>query len=189
MPTKLSAPTMDRQEASAMDAPSLARPHEGLLRWLRDHRVDLEVHEHAEAFTAVSTARAEGVDAHTFAKVVGVAADDGRKALMVVDAQDRLDLHKAREVLGARDVRLLTEQELAELAPGCEPGALPAVGPLFGVPMHVDFAIRDDLRISFNAGTHRHSVRVDRSGWERAVLVQYADLAADVDERPVWARS
>lgn len=172
-----------------MAGPSLVRPHAGLLDWLREHRVDHEVHEHAEAFTAESTARAEGVDARTFAKVVGVATDDGRRALLVVDAPDRLDLRKARHVLGARDVRLLTEPELAELAPGCDAGALPALGPLFGVPMHVDHAIADDTEISFNAGTHRHSVRVDRAGWEHAAHVHYADLAVDADDGPAWARS
>jgi Ala-tRNA(Pro) deacylase len=172
-----------------MAVASLGRPHAGLLDWLREHGVEHEVHEHAEAFTAESTARAEGVDARTFAKVVGVAADDGRQALLVIDAPDRLDLCKAREVLGARDVRLLTEPELAELAPGCEAGALPAIGPLFGVPMHVDHAIADDAEISFNAGTHRHSVRVDRAGWERAAGVHYADLAGDADDRPAWAHS
>jgi Ala-tRNA(Pro) deacylase len=172
-----------------MDAPALGRPHAGLLLWLREHRVDHEVHEHAEAFTAASTARAEGVDARTFAKVVGVAADDGRMALLVVDAPDRLDLRKAREVLGARDVRLLTESELAELAPGCDAGALPAIGTLFGLPMHVDHAIADDAEISFNAGTHRHSVRVDRAAWERAAQAHYADLVVDANDRPAWERS
>lgn len=46
-------------------------------------------------------------------------------------------------------MRLLTEPELAELAPGCDAGALPAIGSLFGVPMHVDFAVAEDDEISF----------------------------------------
>jgi Ala-tRNA(Pro) deacylase len=177
------------QEAFAMDAPSVAGPHAGLLKWLREHGIDHEIHEHAETFTAAGTARAEGVDARTFAKVVGVAADDGRTALFVIDAPDRLDVVKARHVLGAGDVRLLMEHELAALAPGCEAGALPAVGALFGAPMYVDHAIADDAEISFNAGTHRHAVRVDRAAWEHAAKVHYADLAADADDRPAWARS
>jgi Ala-tRNA(Pro) deacylase len=168
---------------------TLDRPHEGLLHWLVSHHVDHDVHKHDEAFTAQSTARAEGVDPRTFAKVVGVATDDGRSALLVVDAPDHLDLGKARDVLGAREVRLLSEGEMAALAPGCAPGAMPAVGSLFGLPMHADYAVRDDAAISFNAGSHRFSVRVDRAGWERASGVHYADLAAESDTRPMWARS
>ena len=67
-------------------------------------------------------------------------------------------------------------------------GAMPAVGTLLGLPMYVDFAVQDDPEISFNAGTHRYSVRVDRAEWERAAQVHYADLAVQVDARPVWAR-
>ena len=171
-----------------MGAIATERPLGGLLEWLDEHDIDHEVHLHAETFTAASTARAEGVEARTFAKVVGVVADDGRKALLIIDATDRLDLGKVREALGAHDVRLLTEPELADAAPGCEAGAIPAVGELFGLPTLADFAVRDDAEISFNAGTHRHAVRVDREAWERAARIWYADLVVDSDDRPVWAR-
>jgi len=64
----------------------------------------------------------------TFAKVIGVLTDDGRRALVVLDADGHLDLPKARGVLGATHVRLMTEAELAESCPGCDVGATPAVG-------------------------------------------------------------
>jgi Ala-tRNA(Pro) deacylase len=163
-------------------------PSEVLLAWLRDNAVEHEVHEHDETFTARETARAEGVDPHTFAKVIGVAIDDGAKVMVVLEATDRLDFRKAREALSAHDVRLLDEKELVELAPGFGPGAIPAVGALFGVPMVADHALREDPELSFNAGDHRHCVRVDRASWERSTRVRYADLAEDVDQGPVWAR-
>ena len=167
---------------------TIDRPHGGLLAWLTDRGIEHEVHTHPGAFTARATADAEGVDARTFAKVVGVATADGRQVLLVLDATDRVDLRNARRALETDEVRLLSEVELAAVAPDCEAGALPAVGPLFGLPMYADFAVRDDPEISFNAGTHRSSVRVDRAAWEAATGVVYADLAAD-DEGPVWARS
>lgn len=172
-----------------MTTTTAGRPNAALLEWLRGHGVDYEVHQHDEAYTALTTARAEGVDARTFAKVVGVAADDGRTAIVVMDAPDHVDLRKARSVLGAREVRLLTEPELSALAPDCEAGAIPAVGALFGQPMFADYAIQDDDEISFNAGTHRCSVRVDRAAWEHEAGVRYGDLAGDRDSRPAWAAS
>jgi len=177
------------RRAIAMATAVPAQPHAGLLDWLRDHHVEHEVHEHLETFTATGTARSEGVDARSFAKVVGVAANEGKHALILVDAPDHVDLSKARDVLGSGDVRLLTEAELAALTPGCEPGAMPAVGALFGLPMYADWAVKDDAEISFNAGSHRYSVRVDRAAWEHAAAVQYADLASAADDRPVWALS
>jgi Ala-tRNA(Pro) deacylase len=176
------------QEAIAMQAPTISRPYSALLDWLRRHRIDYEVHEHAKTFSAQSTARAEGIDARTFAKVVGVATDDGRRSLLIVDAPDRVDLRKARAILNADEVRLLSEPELTALAPGCEVGAIPAAGELFGVPMHADYALRDASEISFNAGTHQYSVRVDRRAWEKATQIRYADLAADPGVEPAWGR-
>lgn len=171
----------------AASATSHADP--GLLEWLASHDVEYEVHEHAPADTAHGVAKAEGVDPHTFAKVVAVRTPDGRSAFLVVETTDRLDLRKAARSLGADNVRLLTEAELAALAPTCEVGAVPAIGSLFGVSMVADYAVRDDRDISFNAGSHSCSVRVDRAGWERATGVVYADLAAHLDDRPAWAQS
>jgi Ala-tRNA(Pro) deacylase len=171
-----------------MEAPTVHAPSSTLLDWLRRQRIDYEIHEHDEAFTAAGTARAEGVPARSFAKVVGVVTEDGRRALLIVDAPDRVDLRKARAILETDEVRLLTEPELMALAEGCEAGAIPAVGALFGLPTYADYAVEDDPQISFNAGTHRHSVRVDRSAWERACHVRYADLVADPEHGPVWDR-
>lgn len=168
---------------------ALDRPYQPLLDWLAGQGIDYEIHQHEPAFTARATATAEGVDPRTFAKVVGVVAGDGRTTLVVLDATDQLDVRKVRRVLGTTDVRLLTESELTALAPGCEVGAIPAVGELFGLTTHADYAVRDDPEISFNAGTHRFSARVDRARWERAGKVLYADLAEDTDAGPAWARS
>src|ERR1700675_3612857 len=107
---------------------TLDRPYQPLVDWLAGQSIEYEIHEHAPAFTARATATAEGVDPRTFAKVVAVASHDGRHAIVVLDATDHLDLRKARQTLGASDVRLLSEPELTALAPGCEVGALPAVG-------------------------------------------------------------
>jgi Ala-tRNA(Pro) deacylase len=172
-----------------MGASASAPADPALLEWLARHGVEYEVHQHTQAFTALSVAKAEGVDPHTVAKVVAVVTPDGHRALVVLETTDRLDLGKAAHALEADAVRLLTEAELATLAPTCEIGAMPAIGPLFGVGMVADSAVRDNRDISFNAGTHRCSVRVDRVGWERATGVGYADLAADRGDRPAWERS
>ena len=173
-----------------MDAgTTLDRPYQPLLDWFAGQDIEYEIHQHEPAFTARATAAAEGVDPRTFAKAVAVASPDGRTALVVLDATDQVDLSKVRLTLGVSDVRLLTEPELTALAPGCEVGAIPAVGSLFGLTTYADYAVRDDPEISFNAGSHRYSARVDRAGWERADSVVYADLVADADGGPAWARS
>ena len=162
-------------------------PHEGLLAWLAANHVEYELREHPETFTAEATARAEHVDPRRFAKVVGVAASDGRQVLLVVDAADHVDFAKARRVLAAADARLLTEAELTTMTRGCEPGTVPPIPALFGLPTYVDFALRDTPVLAFHAGSHRFAVHVDRIAWERASGIAWADIAED-DDAPAWAK-
>jgi Ala-tRNA(Pro) deacylase len=174
---------------STIATAELAVPNAGLLDWLAATRVEYELHEHPLTFTASETARVEGVDPRLFAKVVAVATSDGRRALVVIDAADRLDLVSARRVLDARSVRLLTEDEMRELAPDCAVGAIPPVGELYDVAVYADHAVREDPVIWFHAGSHRYTVSVDRPAWEKAARVVYGDLAVEEDGTPLWARS
>ena len=88
---------------------------------------------------------------------------------------------------GPRTCGILTETEFAALAPDCEPGTIPPVPELFGLPVYADFALREVPEIAFHAGSHRFTVHVDRPAWERAAGVAWADLAQD-DGQPAWAR-
>lgn len=172
-----------------MDAKVSRGPMKSLLTWLASEGIEYQVHEHDRSFTAMATARAEGVDPKTFEKVVWVRSAEGGDALIVIDSEDHLDLRKAREVLKSGRVQLVPEEEIESLAYDCEPGAMPAVGSLFGIPTFADFAVREEPEISFNAGSHTVAVRVDRAAWEKALGVVYADLAADIWREPPWARS
>ena len=166
-----------------------AGPHRGLLDWLKANGVEYELHEHPTTFTARETARAEHVNPVAFAKAIGVVTEDGRRALVVLDADDHVDLIKARSVLDTTHVRLMSEAELSESCPGCDVGATPAVGALFGLPMHVDDAIRDVPVLTFHAGSYRYTVHVDRQAWERALGIAYVALAEHRNLEPTWMRS
>jgi len=172
-----------------MEAPVSKGPMSSLMRWLEAEGIEHEVHEHDRSLTALATARAEGVDPHTFEKVVWVRSAEGGDALIVLDANDHLDLNKARDVLKSGRVKLVSEDEIERLAPDCDPGAMPAVGSLFGLPTYADLHVSDSAEVSFNAGSHTVAVRVDRAAWEKALGVVYADLAAATWREPAWHRS
>lgn len=173
---------------AATGAPVGGPPAE-LLEWLTSHKVEFEVHEHPVSYTARETARASGVDPRIFIKTIGVVAGDGRRALLALDANDQLDLMKARRLLDTPTVRLLTESELIDACPGCEVGAMPPIGPLFGVPTFADFAVREDREVVFHGGNHHVTIRVDREAWAREAGVAYGDLADRHLREPAWARS
>ena len=148
-----------------------------LVTWLEDHAVTYEVHEHPLAYTASATAHAEGVSERTFAKVVGVGTADGSRVLAVVAAADQVDFVRLAAFLGTNWVALLTERMLEGILPDCEAGAIPPVPEIVRVEVVADEAVRDDPQISFNAGSHRTAVRVDREAWERAAGVRYGSFA------------
>jgi Ala-tRNA(Pro) deacylase len=152
-------------------------PFVHLITWLEDHAVPYELHDHPLAYTASATAHAEGVSERSFAKVVGVATADGSRVLAVVDASDHVDLVRLAAFLGTDWVTLLTEHELDEILPDCPGGTIPPVPEIARVDVVADQAVRADLRISFHAGSHRTSVRVDRQSWERAAGIRYGSFA------------
>jgi len=166
---------------------SVTPPLASLLTWLHDCEVEYHVHPHSPTFTARATALAEGVDPHTFAKAIVVKASDGRRALLVLDATDQLDLKAAARLIGADHVQLLTEVELAEMAPECDLGTLPPI-PIWHLPIYADYGVNADREISFHAGSHAYAVRVARDAWERAAEVTYGDIALHPEMR-IWRSS
>jgi Ala-tRNA(Pro) deacylase len=157
--------------------PPVNVPMMALLDWLGAHGLDYDLHEHPRAFTALEAARAEGLDPHAFAKTLAVGRSDGRRALVVLEASDSVDLGAVARLLDTDRVRLLTEAELLDLAPTCDVGALPPIGDLFGVPVYADDALLDVGRITFHAGSHRHAVRMARREWARTARVRFGHIA------------
>ena len=76
-------------------------------------------------------------------------------------------MKRLRDVLEARDVRLATEAEIANLFPDCQVGTMPPFGNLYGVEVYVDQLLTEDESIVFEAGTY-----------VGAIKLRYKDFAA-----------
>ena len=101
--------------------------------FLREARVPYTVVPHHPAFTAQEGAAATHVPGRDWAKVV-VCVVDGYPVQAVVPAPFTVHLEHFLELTGGRGIRLAREDELPELFPGCEPGAVPPFGPLYRQP-------------------------------------------------------
>jgi prolyl-tRNA editing enzyme YbaK/EbsC (Cys-tRNA(Pro) deacylase) len=163
-----------------MSGPSTPGPYADLVTWLEDHGVPFELHDHPLTYTASATAHVEGVSEREFAKVVGIRRSDGSRMLAVVDAADVVDLVRLAAAVEAEWVTLLTEREMEAILPGCEAGTVPPVPELARVPVIADEGLRTDRQITFHAGSHRTSVRVDRAAWEEAAGIVYRAFASPV---------
>jgi len=131
----------------------------------REH-VHYDVLPHPEAFRASAIAHVLQTPEKEMAKVVIVKVDE-RFVMMVLPASWQVDLHRLREVFMTHHVRLATEDQIKDLFPDCEVGAMPPFGILYGLPVYVDRSLTEDEEIVFQAGTHSEAIRM-----------RYADFAA-----------
>jgi prolyl-tRNA editing enzyme YbaK/EbsC (Cys-tRNA(Pro) deacylase) len=76
----------------------------------------------------------------------------GGPALLVVPWNRSLSLDLARKALGDPTARLATDAEIASVADGAEPGAVPPLPLLFMLPMYVDPAVAAMPQAVFPAG-------------------------------------
>ena len=117
------------------------------------------------AVTSQEIAQLEHIPGRQFAKTVVLKADD--RFVMAVLAADRaVCLDRLEAAMGCSRLRLASEGEFARLFPGCETGAMPPFGKLFGLPMVVDRDLSLQGEIEFNAGVHTEVFRMSFSEFE-----------------------
>lgn len=144
--------------------------------FLEQAAVEYEVIPHRTDHTAAQTAWDTHTPRPAFAKTVFVEVD-GRGAMAVLPASDRLAPEKLRLALDARDVRVLEEWEVDRLCPDCEVGAAPPLGNLYALPVYVSTALSCDGPITFNGGTHRVAIRIDYADFAKLVEPDVVPLA------------
>ncbi len=123
---------------------------------------------HSPAYTSQEVAASAHVSGKVMAKTVVVELD-GRKALAVLPANQKIVIQDLRDVTGCDDVRLVPEQEFKDLVPDCEVGAMPPFGNLYGMDVYVSPALTEDEEIAFNAGSHTELIRMKYRDFDRVV--------------------
>jgi len=74
---------------------------------------------------------------------------------------------------------LATEPELEQLFPDCELGAMPPIGPIYGLPVYLDASLAGQDMIAFNAGTHRDVIHMRTAEFRRLVSPEIVSLARE----------
>lgn len=143
-------------------------PVERLKRFLEEEGVEYETLSHDEAYTAQEVAASAHVPGKELAKTVMVKID-GEMAMVVLPADDRVNLDRVREAADADEVELAGEAEFEDLFPSCELGAMPPFGNLWGMEVFADPRLAEDETIAFEAGSHTELVRVAYGDFERLV--------------------
>jgi len=134
--------------------------------YLDSEKVSYEWLPHGQAFQAQEVAQTLHVTGKHFAKAV-VVHSNGKLIMAVLPASRRLDMHELKEALEVKQLEMASESELARLCSGCELGAFPPFGSLYGMDTWVDRSLGDSDEIIFNAGTHTDAVRMKYSDYAK----------------------
>jgi Ala-tRNA(Pro) deacylase len=140
-------------------------------------KISYEVYNHPLAYTAQEVAATQHVSGDALAKVVMLKVD-GALVMVVLMGSQKVSLATVKESLEAREVQLATEDEFVSKFPGCEIGAMPPFGNLFGLPVYVDPALERDEYIYFNAGNHVQTVKLKYMDFETLVHPKVVRLTA-----------
>ena len=123
---------------------------------------------HSTAYTAQEIAASAHVRGKELAKSV-VLKIDGKMAMAVLPASYKVDFDMLKKALGAKSVRLATEQEFKDKFPGCDVGAMPPFGNLYEIEVYVAESLKEDDEIAFNACTHTELMKLSYKDFEKLV--------------------
>ena len=136
-----------------------------LQKFLSDQNVAYELIPHNPTMSAIRSAEACHVSAGCVAKGVLLRDRDGYW-LAVVPASRRVLLSDLKTELG-ESVDLATEQEIAQMFHDCDRGAIPPVGPCYGLDVIIDDSIDQLPDLYFEGGDHATLVHVSRAEFAR----------------------
>lgn len=132
--------------------------------------------KHSKAFTAQETAASAHIPGKELAKTV-VLRIDGRMAVAVLPASHKLDLPRVKAAAGARDVEIAHEADFRDMFPGCETGAMPPFGHLYGMEVYADALLAEDEEIAFNACSHSELVKLKYADFVRLANPKVASFS------------
>jgi Ala-tRNA(Pro) deacylase len=126
--------------------------------YLKQQGVEYDLLAHRVTGSTRESALAAHVGDDHIAKGV-VVRDGSGLAMAVIPGDSWLDMNALNRETG-RDFQLDDESDLADLFPDCAEGAVPAIGPAYGLATFLDEALTTLANLYFEAGDHRHLVHV-----------------------------
>ncbi len=149
--------------------------------FMQEHSLPYEVITHPQAFTAQQVAHAIHESGKILAKTVVLEVDDSH-VMCVVPAHHKVKIGWVKDILSAKNIRMVDENTLGKLFPDCEVGAMPPIGPIYNMRVIVSEDLTQNPEIIFNACTHRHCVKMPYKDFEKAVKPVIAEIS-DFAER------
>lgn len=127
--------------------------------YLRKQQVTYKLIPHPRTGSSMDTAQQAHVPGDRLAKAVIIKEEDDY-SMVVVPSVEHVDLSLLREAFG-HGVELATESDLAALFPDCAVGAVPPIGPAWGLATYLDESfLTAGPEVFFEAGDHEELLQV-----------------------------
>lgn len=126
-------------------------------KYLEANGVAFDLVGHAKTGSSHETARAAHVPDDHIAKGVILKDEAGTYLMAVIPGSNWVRVHVLRDELD-RALELAPEAEVDAVFTDCEPGAIPAVGPAYGIETIMDEALTTLSKVYFEAGDHQNLV-------------------------------
>lgn len=132
---------------------------ESIKSCLSAHHIDYKLVRHPKTYTCRDAARAAHVPEDHIAKAVIVENTKGY-AMVVIPGSGWLKLRALREEAD-RVYILADESEIEKMFADCKPGAIPPLGPVYGLETFVDEQLTTLANVYFEAGDHENLVHIN----------------------------
>lgn len=142
-----------------------------LRRYLDDKQAHFDVMPHTHTHCSMETAAAAHIPGAQLAKSV-ILKDDLGYVMAVIPSSRQVVIDDLNRSLGRR-LHMASERELAALFQDCELGAIPPLGPAYGIRTVMDKCLINSDEIYFEAGSHEDLVHTD--------MDTFLDLMVDAD--------
>jgi Ala-tRNA(Pro) deacylase len=141
--------------------------YEQITKFLKSNLVPFEELNHEAVYTSEEAARVRGLEQSSGAKSLLLKADQDF-VLAVLPGDQKLDTKKFKNILGIKNLRFATPDEVKEIM-HCEIGACYPFGNLIDIKMVVDKTLENSEFIAFNPGLHNKSIKLRWKDYQEAV--------------------
>ncbi|GAA5525118.1 hypothetical protein Maes01_01678 [Microbulbifer aestuariivivens] len=148
-------------------------------QFLEEHSASYRVIPHAHSATSRESAHAAGIREDQVAKAI-LLRDAQGLVMAVIPASSSLDLRAVHDETGRNQLEMVAESELAKPFSDCELGALPPIGPAYGITTLVDSSLGRCDTVYFESGDHEGLVAMDGRDFDALLSsCHHADLSKD----------
>jgi len=137
-----------------------------LKEYLDGNNIRYMIIYHSPAYTGQELAESVHISGKEIAKTVILKAG-GSYMMAVLPASRKINFDYLEEQIAAKGCRLAEEDEIKNLFPDCEVGAMPPFGNFYDMPVYAASALSEDEEIVFNAGTHTDAIRMSYNDYIR----------------------